>query len=270
MPSARIHDADLFYRDEGAGPDTVLLLHGYLMTEAVWDRQAEALVAAGYRVVRPDWRGQGQSSVAADGYDPWDLAADTLALMDHLDIERAHVVGHSMGGYAGYRIALRAPGRVASFVALATTAEAEETAALRQYGVLLWALRLVGYSAVLPRVMPILYGPDFLNDPARADEVETQRQRIRSNPRTGVFRAGRGIFDRDDLSGQLQYVRVPTLVVTGEHDVPHPPAQARRDAERIPGGRFVEIPGVGHTPPAEAPDAVVTLLLDWLRQHRNA
>ncbi len=268
MPSARIHDADLFYRDDGAGPETVLLLHGYLMTEAVWDRQAEALAAAGYRVVRPEWRGQGQSEVTAHGYDPWDLAADALALLDHLGIDRAHVVGHSMGGYAGYRMALRAPARIASFVALATTAEAEAPAALRQYGVLLWALRLVGYSAVLPRVMPILYGPDFLGDPARAADVETQRERIRSNPRTGVFRAGRGIFDRDDLSGQLQHLRVPTLVVTGEHDVPHPPAQGRRDAARIPGARFVEMPGVGHTPPAEAPDAVTDILLDWL--HRDA
>ena len=266
MPAARIHDADLFYQDEGDGPETVLLLHGYLMTHALWDRQAEALVAAGYRVVRPEWRGQGRSEVTADGYDPWDLAADALALMDHLGIERAHVVGHSMGGYAGYRMALRAPGRLASFVAMATTAEAEDPAALRQYNVLLWALRLVGYGAVLPRAMPILYGPAFLTDPARAAEVETQRARIRSNSRTGVFRAGRGIFDRDDLAGQLQYVRVPTLVVTGEHDVPHPPTQGRRDAARVPGARFVEMPGVGHTPPAEAPDAVTALLLDWLRR----
>ena len=270
MPTLPVLGADLFYHDEGDGPETVVLGHGYLMTSALWDPVVPGLVGAGYRVVRPDWRGQGRSAVTAGGYDPWDLAAHALALLDALGVDRFHYVGHSMGGYVGWRLALRAPDRVASLVQIATTAQAEGGAALRQYTVLLWALRALGYGAVLGRVMPILYGPAFLDDPARQREVETQRQRVRSNDRAGVFRAGRGIFDRDDVSGQLGQIRTPTLVVAGEHDRPHPPAQARADADRLPDAEFVVLPDVGHTPPVEAPDRTLDLVLDWLRRHPAA
>ena len=267
MPTLSANGSDLRYTDSGGDGEPVVLGHGYLMTSALWDRPSEALVAAGYRTVRPDWRGQGRSAVAADGYDPWDLAADVLALADRLGIRRFHFVGHSMGGYVGYRLALRAPGRVASLVQIGTGAASEGGAALREYTALLWALRLVGYGPVLPRVLPILYGPDFLGDPARADEVAEQERRVRSNRRSGVFRAGRGIFGRDGVEGQLGRITAPTLVVTGEHDRPHPPAQGRADAERIPDAAFVELAGVGHTPPAEAPDETTRLVLDWVRRH---
>ena len=267
MPTASVLGADLHYLDSGDGPDAVVLGHGYLMTSALWDPLVPALVAAGYRVVRADWRGQGPSETSAGGYDPWDLAADALALLDTLGVRRFHYVGHSMGGYVGWRLALRAPGRVASLVQIGTTSEAEAADALREYGVLLWALRLLGYGAVLGKVMPILYGPDFLADPARRSDVDEQRRRIRSNSRTGVFRAGRGIFDRDDVSAQLGRIRTPTLLVTGEHDRPHPPSQARADAGRLPHAELVVLDGVGHTPPAEVPDRVRELVLDWLSRH---
>ena len=267
MPTLPVLGADLHYLDSGDGPETVVLGHGYLMTSELWDRLVPPLVGAGFRVVRPDWRGQGRSETTAGGYDPWDLAADTLALLDALGVDRFHYVGHSMGGYVGWRLALRAPGRVASLVQIGTTAQAEGAAALREYGVLLWALRLLGYGAVLGKVMPILYGPDFLADPDRQQDVDEQRRRVRSNSRVGVHRAGRGIFDRDDVSGQLAQVRAPTLVVTGEHDRPHPPTQARADAERLPDAEFVMIENVGHTPPVEAPERVEALVLDWLARH---
>ena len=267
MPTLSVNGSDLFYADSGGDGEPVVLGHGYLMTSALWDRQAAALAEAGYRAVRFDWRGQGRSAVAPDGYDPWDLAADALALADRLGLDRFHWVGHSMGGYVGYRLALRAPGRVASLVQIGTAAEAEGGAALREYTTLLWALRLVGYGPVLPRARPILYGPAFLGDPARAAEVAEQDRRVRSNRRSGVFRAGRGIFGRDSVAGQLGRIAAPTLVVTGEHDRPHPPAQGRADAGRIPDAEFVELPGVGHTPPAEAPDETARLVLDWVRRH---
>ncbi|MDT0632003.1 alpha/beta hydrolase [Rubrivirga sp. S365] len=267
MPTLSLNGAEAFYADSGGDGEPVVLGHGYLMTSALWDRQAEALAEAGYRAVRLDWRGQGRSEVTAGGYDPWGLAADALALADRLGLERFHWVGHSMGGYVGYRLALRAPRRVASLVQIGTAAGAEGGAARRQYDALLWALRALGYGAVLGRVLPILYGPTYLADPARAADRTEQERRIRSNSRAGVFRAGRGIFGRDDVAGQLGRITAPTLVVTGEHDRPHPPHQGRADAERIPDATFVELADVGHTPPAEAPAETTRLVLDWLRRH---
>ena len=267
VPTLSLNGADVFYADSGGDGEPVVLGHGYLMTSALWDRQAGPLADVGYRVVRLDWRGQGRSATAAGGYDPWTLAADALALADRLGLGRFHWVGHSMGGYVGYRIALRAPRRVASLVQIGTAAAAEGGAALRQYTALLWALRALGYGAVLGRVLPILYGPGYLADPARAADRAEQERRVRSNDRAGVFRAGRGIFSRDSVTGQLGRIPAPTLVVTGEHDRPHPPAQGRADAARLADGSFVELAGVGHTPPEEAPAETTRLVLDWLRRH---
>lgn len=267
MPFATVHGARLFYTDSGGDGAPVVLGHGYLMTLSLWDRLVGPLVEAGYRVVRLDWRGQGGSDVTAGGYDPWDLGADALGLLDGLSIERFHYVGHSMGGYVGYRLALRAPDRVASLVQVGTAAEADGGAKLRQYTVLLWALRVLGYGAVLDRVLPILYGPAYLADPDRQRDVGEQVRRIRSNSRTGVFRAGRGIFDRDSVEGRLGQIEAPTLVVTGEHDRPHPPEASRADADRLPNAEFAVLEDVGHTPPEEAPEETARLVLDWLARH---
>lgn len=267
MPITSVHGADLFYTDSGGDGEPVLLGHGYLMTHRLWDRQVGLLVEAGYRVVRLDWPGQGQSAVTAGGYDPWDLAAVALALMSRLGIDRFHTVGHSMGGYVGYRMALRAPDRVASLVQIGTGAAAEGGAALRQYTVLLWALRLFGYGVVQDRVLPILYGPTYLADPDRQRDVAEQTRRIRSNSRTGVFRAGQGIFGRDDILERLAQIESPTLVVTGKHDRPHPPKGAHAEVGRLPNAETVVLDDVGHTPPEEAPEETARLILDWIGRH---
>ena len=268
MPSLPIRGARLHYLDSGGSGDAVVLGHGYLMTQALWDPVAAELAEAGYRVVRLDWRGQGQSEVTETGYDPWDLADDALALLDAVGVDRFHYVGHSMGGYVGYRLALRAPERVASLVQIATASVAEGGFALVKYTALLWALRVLGYGAVLGQVMPIVYGSRaYLDNPARAGDVAEQRRRIESNNRLGVFRAGKGIFGRDDLSGRLAEITAPTLVVTGETDVPHPPPRGRADAARIAGAEFVQLDGVGHAPPEEARAETARLVLDWLRRH---
>ncbi|MGB3543951.1 alpha/beta fold hydrolase [Rubrivirga sp.] len=268
MTTLPIRGADLAFHDEGDGFEVVVLGHGYLMTSRMWEHAAAALVGAGYRVVRPEWRGQGRSEVTADGYDPWALADDLLATLDALEVERFHYVGHSMGGYVGYRLALRAPDRVQSLLQIGTTSQAEKGAALRQYNVLLWVFRLFGVGAVYRRILPILYGPAYVADPARAGLRAEHRSWIASNARAGVYRAGRGIFGRDDVSGRLSEIEVPTLVATGTHDAPHPPEQGRTDAERMPNAEFRALE-VGHTPPLEAPDATTALVLEWLARHRS-
>ena len=268
MPSFSIRGAMLYVTDSGGDGEPVVLGHGYLMTHAFWGPVAAELEAAGYRVVTTDWRGQGRSEVTEDGYDPWDLADDLRALLDAIGIDRFHYVGHSMGGYVGYRLALRAPERVASLVQIGTAATAEGGLALVKYTALLWALRLLGYGAVVGRVIPIIYGSrNYLDDPARRVDVAEQRRRIESNDRLGVVRAGNGIFNRDDISGRLAEIAAPTLVVTGETDVPHPPEQGRADAAQIPDAAFVQLDGVGHAPPEEARDETARLTLDWLRRH---
>src|SRR6201981_1630172 len=89
-------DIEIYYEDHGAG-QPVVLIHGYPLSGRAWDKQVPALLDAGHRVITYDRRGFGQSSQPVTGYDYNTFAADLAALLDHLDLHDAVLVGHSMG-----------------------------------------------------------------------------------------------------------------------------------------------------------------------------
>jgi non-heme chloroperoxidase len=89
-------DIEIYYEDHGAG-QPVVLIHGYPLSGRAWDKQVPALLEAGYRVITYDRRGFGKSSQPTSGYDYDTFAADLSALVEHLDLRDAVLVGHSMG-----------------------------------------------------------------------------------------------------------------------------------------------------------------------------
>lgn len=104
-----------------AGPedgDPVVLLHGWPQHWYLWRRVMPALADAGYRVYAPDLRGFGWTEAPEDGYEKEQLAADVIALLDELGVERVKLAGHDWGGYAGWILALRHPDRIERFLAL--------------------------------------------------------------------------------------------------------------------------------------------------------
>ena len=104
-----------------AGPDDgepVVLLHGWPQHWYLWRHVMPALADAGYRVYAPDLRGFGWSEAPEDGYEKEQLAADVLALLDELELDRVKLAGHDWGGYAGWILSLRHPERIDRFLAL--------------------------------------------------------------------------------------------------------------------------------------------------------
>ncbi|MGD9894233.1 MAG: alpha/beta fold hydrolase, partial [Dehalococcoidia bacterium] len=108
MPVIRTADNDTFYLDEGTG-EPVVFVHGHTLTHHMWDAQVAPLLAAGYRVLRYDLRGHGQSGAPLVGYTPEDLAADLKTLLDARGIAQAHVVGLSRSGGVTLAFALAYP-----------------------------------------------------------------------------------------------------------------------------------------------------------------
>lgn len=120
MPSFQHDGLDFAYLDEGEG-EPILLVHGFASTKEInWvgPGWVSTLTRAGYRVIAMDNRGHGESVKLYDqaAYDPWIMAQDVLALMTHLDIARADVIGYSMGGRIAACMALTAPARVRSLI----------------------------------------------------------------------------------------------------------------------------------------------------------
>jgi pimeloyl-ACP methyl ester carboxylesterase len=253
------------------GDAVLLLLGGGGWSRDWWDDELCArFVAAGLRIVRFDFRDTGESThwpPGAPGYTGADLLADTVAVLDAVGSERAHLAGLSMGGAIAQRLALTVPGRVASLTLIATTAVDP---------------RVGDLPGITPELAALFAdaGPEpDRSDPAAAVEalVEGERPfagpdafdeaRVRAIARRVVARSRDlaacanhyGLADAhagpDDLSA---LAGIPTLVVHGGCDPLFPVEHGRALAAAIPGARLLEIAGMGHQlPPAASWELVV-------------
>lgn len=263
MPHIVINGARLYYELHGAGPETILFAHGLLWSGQMFAAQVAALKQR-YRCITFDWRGQGQSEVARDGYDMETLYADTVALLQALQIARCHFVGLSMGGFIAMRLAARRPDLIAALILIETTADPEPAENIPRYRMLNLVGRWFGLGLVVDRVMPIMFGRKFLADPGRRQERDEWRQRMAANHRIGITRAVRGVITRQGIYDEIGAITAPTLILAGDQDVATPPDKARRIHARIPHSRFVIIPGAGHTSTVEEPEAVNGAILGFL------
>jgi pimeloyl-ACP methyl ester carboxylesterase len=265
MPTLRVNGVELYYEEEGTGPEAVVFAHGLLWSVRLYDAQVAALRDR-YRCIRFDFRGQGRSEVAPSGYDMDTLTEDAAALIEALRAGPCHFVGLSMGGFVGIRLAARWPGLVRTLALLDATVDAEPGGSAVRYKLMAWVGRWVSVRLVLGGAMNVLFGRKFLGDPARAAEREQFRRAALGANAAGLYRAVYGVVTRKAVLAEVGKVSAPTLVLVGEDDVATPPERARRLHELIPHSRLVVIPGAGHSPPVEEPAAVNAALAAFLTE----
>lgn len=264
MPKFRVGSASLHYDVTGNGPETIVFLHGLLWSGAMYAAQV-AHFSQTYRCVTLDFRGQGRSDVARDGYEMDDLAQDVLALVHEIGGAPVHLAGLSMGGFVAMRIAARRPDLLRSLILLETSAGAEDPAKISSYRLLGTIGRLFGFGLVASRVMPLMFGQTFLRDASRAPERAHWRRMLVANDRIGVSRALRGVVERKSVESELSLITAPTLVIVGDEDVATVPAKAERIRDGIVGAKLVVIPRAGHSSTIEEPAAVNAAIATFLR-----
>lgn len=287
---------DLEVEDSGAGLDAqglprpvVLLIMGLGMQLIGWPPDmVQGLVEGGYRVVRFDNRDAGLShkldilgkpSVLWAGlkyrldwrikppYSLRDMALDALGVLDALHIEKAHVVGSSMGGMIAQRVALQAPQRVLSLASIMSSSGARglPEADTQVARVLLARPRKPSAEEAIEhtlRLLGVIGSPGF-----RMSDAEL-RQRVtaavsRSYYPEGIVRQMVAVMADKSRADELVSMAVPTLVAHGKNDLLVPMACGEDTARRIPGARFISIEGMGH----DLPPGVVALLLQALIPH---
>jgi 3-oxoadipate enol-lactonase len=268
MAQFRRGDAVIHYTDTGVPdgrPDapTVFFGHGLLFSGRMFEPQIAALRTE-YRCVTIDWRGQGASSATSEGYDMDTLAADATALIEDLGLAPVHYVGLSMGGFVGQRIAARRAELLESLTLLDTSAGPEDPAKARQYKMLAAIYRLTGIRPLRRKVLPLMFGPTFLADPASAPVIAEWEQRLGRCRRSGMSRAVLAVADRASVEGEISAITVPTLVVVGADDIATPPAKSRRIGELIPHARVEQVADSGHTCTLEQPAAITDLIREFL------
>ena len=233
MPTITLDGATLHYEDSGSGREAIVFAHGLLWSGRMFQAQVTALKGK-YRCVTFDFRGQGESDVAASGYDMDTLAGDAAALIQSLGIAPCHFLGLSMGGFVGMRLAARRPELIKSLMLLETSADAEPPENIPRYKLLSLISRYVGLRLVGGKVMGIMFGQKFLTDPTRNAEREEMRRRLLANNRTGIYRATNGVITREAVYDEIKAIRAPTLVVVGDQDLATPLDKARQNSEPNP------------------------------------
>jgi non-heme chloroperoxidase len=250
------------YQDIGAGRP-VVLVHGWTMSHQVWDTVVQDLAPC-HRLILPDLRGHGDSDKPIGDYSPERHAADLGALMEHLDLRDATLLGWSFGGMATMRAAAAHADRIAQAVLLNAAgpkylatedfphghAEADLAEWLRRE-----RDELAPWRRFTMESMPV--------EPY--DELFTQWLWTQSM-RAPTWAAGPMLdaFARADLRADLDDIEVPVLVMHGVHDAWCVPEAARYVADRVAHGQLVEFAASGHSPQWEERDAFTRALRGFL------
>ncbi|MFI8456137.1 alpha/beta fold hydrolase [Kitasatospora sp. NPDC085464] len=243
----------------GSGP-AVVLLHSSVCDRRMWDAQWQPLLDAGYRVVRADFHGFGESPLSEV---PYSDSRDVLALLDHLGIESAALVGASHGGRIALTVAALRPQAVTALALLAAGMPGHEPSeTLRAFG---------------DREEELIEAGDI--DGAVALNVDTWLgPEATAEVREDVRRMQRHAFDvqmeatvgPDKEEVDLSSVTAPALAVGGAHDLPDFREIAATLAAVLPNARHLELPWAGHLPSLERPEETTALLLDFLKEHAAA
>jgi 3-oxoadipate enol-lactonase len=255
-----VHGVNLAVEVRGDGP-AVLFVHGYPLDRSIWRDQLEAL--EGFRRIAPDLRGMGQSDAPDLGYSMSIYAADLAALLDAMAIDEVILCGLSMGGYIAFEFLRNWRSRVRGLVLMDTRAEADTPEGRRARDAAAGTARERGAATVAESLLPkMLAGSTIERCP---EVVERVRGLMAATPVAGMVGALAAMRDREGSESLLPTLAgIPTLVVVGEADSVTPPDQARMLAQAIPGARLEIIPGAGHLPPVEQPEATTRSLREFL------
>jgi 3-oxoadipate enol-lactonase len=257
MPFARLNGVVLHYADEGRSDWPVLAFSNSLGTDfRIWNAVVARL--EGWRVIRYDKRGHGLSEAPPAPYRMDDHVGDLLALLDHCGVERAVVVGLSVGGMIAQGLAARAPERVRALV-LCDTGHKIGTDDL-------WNQRIEtvtsrGIAAIADGIMQRWFTPAYRR-PENPDFIGYLNMLTRT-PVDGY--AGTCAALRDtDLTRSTRALRVPALCIVGDQDGSTPPELVRELSRLIEGSRFAVIEDAGHLPCIEQPDETARLIAQFL------
>ncbi|QYN32457.1 alpha/beta hydrolase [Pseudonocardia sp. DSM 110487] len=263
-------EINLHYTDRGTG-QPVVLIHGYPLDGASWEKQEDRLLDAGYRVITYDRRGFGQSSKTAAGYDYDTFADDLDKVLTTLDLNDVVLVGFSMGtGEVGRYLARHGSGRVAKAVFLASLEPYLIKTDDNPTGV-----DQAVFDGILATARKDRYAwfTQFYNDFYNLDETLGSRISEEALRNSWNVAAGAGALASwavvpswgTDFRADIQKIDVPALIVHGTHDRILPiDATGREFAKRLPNARYVEIDGAPHGMLWTHGDEVSDLLVEFL------
>ena len=257
MPYLSLPGVDLWFEDTGGMGEPVVFLHAASGTSECWVYQLPAFTTSGYRCITYDRRTWGRSRPTDPAQQPGFAGDDLHALVEHLSLDRVHLVGTAAGGIPALDYALTHPERVRSLVGANTIGGVQDEA----------------YLEVQQRLRP----PEIQNLPVELRELGPSYRgidpegakrwlEIEQTSRPGGAVPAQPLRESITYS-RLHTMKVPTLVLSGEADLLSPPALMRMLAAHIPTSRFASLADAGHAGFWERPHVWNGLVLEFIGQH---
>lgn len=246
------------------GPLSIVLLHAFPLTHAMWEGQIQAL-KQDCRVIAYDIRGLGKSPLGEGQFTMEDFVDDLRDILDQLKIDQAILCGLSLGGYIALRAIEKFPERVKALVLCDTRSDADDSAGKLKRAKAIRTIRTQGVEAFATAFVPSL-----LSESTRRERPQVEKQVmeiILSQKGAGIGAAQFAMLSRTDTTETLGLIRCPVLVIHGEQDPLIPLTHAKVMQEKLPNSNLAVIPGAGHLSNLENPEAFNRALLDFLSRN---
>ena len=242
MPFAAVNGQNIFYTDTGGADKPVLVFsHGLLMDHTMFDPQVQDFKAV-YRCIAWDERGHGQTATPGEcaPFSYYDSADDLAALLQHLGVEQAVLVGMSQGGYLSLRCALTHPEIVRALVLIDTQASTEDPSLMPQHMALVQRWAESGLDdGMAAMVESFILGQNWTGAPA-------WKAKWKQVDNANLIQCFTTLGQRDDIVPRLEEIKVPALVIHGSADTAIVPSRAKSMAERLLQSQWVSVEGAGH------------------------
>ena len=255
MPEALLNNATLHYREEGNGTP-LLLLHGLTGSMLMYENEI-AQLKNDFRVIALDSRGHGKSEKPSS-YTLKDHVQDVIALMDYLEIEKAHILGISMGSYIAQGVAIESPERVDKLILVSAKAHGKTSSMARLFAQYESELEGLDYPEKINYISRYI----FHNLEAVGKSMKDM-QSIMLTPEQQA--AANKALEGFDYRTNLHKITADTLVISGKYDGLNPPEEGREIAELIPKSTFMEFKASGHSPNVEEPVCFMKEITSFLK-----
>ncbi|SMB99159.1 proline-specific peptidase [Thermanaeromonas toyohensis ToBE] len=269
MPKLEINGVGIYYELDGTGEETIVFLNGIMMSTASWADFVEVYTRNGYRMLRVDFRDQGQSDKCLEKYNINQHVEDIRGLFDHLGLARVHMMGISYGGQVALLFALKYGARLKSLILANTTARL--TNYLKAIGQA-WdeAARTGEGEKFFKLAMPYIYSDRFYE--THYDWLK-EREKFFSQLLTkdwfdAYLRLSSSHGDYNILD-QLGEIEVPTLVIGADKDIVTPLEEVKKIHEAIKNSLFIVLPEAGHASCYEKKDEFNAAILGFLALQKS-
>ncbi|MGE8077354.1 alpha/beta fold hydrolase [Peribacillus loiseleuriae] len=247
MPTA-LHGKDsIHYEEKGIG-ESLMLIHGVGLDHTMWEKQVEDL-SKHFRVIAYDMVGHGGSEHPPGPYSLSQYVEQLAALMNHLQVEKSHIIGFSMGGMVAQAFALKYKEKMKTL----TIVSAVANRTTEQRKAILTRVEAVKVQGPIVSIEPAIqrwFNHDFLN--TQKETVDRIRTRLQTNEPLSYLAAYTLFATADEeLWPKLQQIDLPTLIITGEDDIGSNPEMARQMHEQIAQSEIVIVPNMKHMLPIE-------------------